>query len=499
MRSLPTFCALVLLCAPAALAATLRVAVPATVPTFGAPFTRPGPAEIRFAVYDTLTREDSTGRLGPALALSWRMKDPTTWEFDLRPGVRFSNGVPFTARTVGDTIAILQADAAKVFDLAGEVAGIVAVVAEGDGRVRIRTRTPDLLLPRRLQLIRMVEPEAWKRLGAEAYSKAPIGTGPYRVADWGGTTGETILEAVPGSWREPAEMTRVKIRYAPDETARVQALLSGKVDLAFALSPDDIGTLESAGMTPLVFPAPMVMALTLRNRPDASPALSDRRVRQALNLAINRPALAHSIMADTMPPARTGFTRGTTGGDADLTPYGYDPDRARELLKEAGYATGLKLVAGVTIGQVANDTLIFQAVAADLRNVGVDLELRTLTFPDFIDRLTAAKWQGIDAFSMLWGAASYADAYRFLERHSCANPAAYFCEPAAMPRLAAVRAATDPSSRERALKDAVAAYHELAPAIWLLEYANILGAAGRLKNVTLAFEGIHFERMTFAP
>lgn len=478
--------------------ATLRVAVPAGMPNFAQPFQRPGNAAVRFAVFDTLTREDSTGRLGPGLAVAWQLEAPTVWRFDLRRGVTFHNGVPLNARTVADSLAILQAGRGAAFDLAAETDGIVRVEARDEATVAIHTRAPDPILPRRLGLIRIVEPGAWAALGAENYAKTPVGTGPYRVASWGDGAGETTLEAVPTSWRAPQAIRRIAIRNVPDSTARVQALLSNRVDLAFGLGPDDIAVLKAGGRAADVFPAPMVMALTLRNVGDAHPALRDARVRQALNHAVDRQAISRQIMAGAMAPARTGFTPGVTGYDPALAPYDHDPERARRLLAEAGYAEGLSLSAGVTLGQVPNDTLVFQAVAQDLRRVGVNLELRSLTFPDFIERLTTARWEGIDAFSMLWGAASYADASRYLDRHSCNNPAPYFCEPGFMPLLQAVNAAVTPDERERHLKAAVARAHALAPAIWLVEYASIVGRAAELRGLELAFEGIYFERLGWA-
>lgn len=481
--------------APHAQASTVRLGVPSSVANFAQPFTRPGNAIVRFAVFDTLTREDSTGRLGPMLALSWQMEEPKVWVFKLRPGVRFHNGVPFTAQTVADTIKILKTAQGAVFDLASEVAGIARVEPIDEHTVRIITAEPDAILSRRLGLIRMIEPGAWASMGADAYAKAPVGTGPYKVTSWDGNAGSTVLTAAPESWRKVRAIDRVEIRNIPDSTARVQALLSERVDIAFGLSPDDIGTLESGGMTAHIFPGPMVMALTLRNMKDSHPALRDKRVRQALNFAVDKSAISKTIMAGAMTPARGGFTDGTTGFNPALTAYNFDPERARRLLAEAGYPKGFQFVAGVTLGQVPNDSLAFQAVAQDLLRVGVSVELRALTYPDFIERLTTGRWSGIDAFSMLWGAATYADAYRALDRHSCNNPTPYFCDETAMPTLNRVRSIADPSTRERELQAAVATYHELAPAIWLVEYASIVGGARTLQGIELPFEGLYLERL----
>ncbi|MDX2145582.1 MAG: ABC transporter substrate-binding protein [Rhodospirillaceae bacterium] len=478
-------------------AKTVRVAVPPVIRNFAQPFQRSGNPSVRFSVYDTLTREDSTGRLGPSLATSWKLESPTLWRFELRPDVTFHNGVPLTARVVADSLAVLTTTKDATHDLAPEVASIERLEVVDATTLLIHTRVPDLILPRRLALIRIVEPVAWAAMGATEYAKAPVGTGPYRVTSWGDGAGLTTLAAVPKSWRGSGEITQLEIRDVPDATARVQALLSGKVDLAFSIAPEDIATLKAAGQDAEIFPAPMVMGLTLRNMADSHPALRDARVRRALNHAVDKQAISREIMAGALPAARAAFTEGVTGYSEGLTAYDFDPDRARRLLAEAGYPDGFTITAGVVSGQVPSDSLLFQAVAQDLRRVGVTLELRSLTFPDFIERLNTARWQDFDAFSLLWGAATYADASRNLDRHSCRSPAPYFCEPSVMPLLEAVSAAVDPGEREQRLKAAVARTHELAPAIWLVQHASIVGRAANLRGLDLAFEGVYFERLSW--
>jgi peptide/nickel transport system substrate-binding protein len=478
---------------------TVRIAVPPGIRNFAQPFQRSGNPVVRFAVYDTLTREDSAGRLGPGLARSWRLETPTLWRFELRPGVVFHNGVALTAHVVADSLMILRDGQGAVFDLAPEVASIARIETPDAATLLIHTRGPDLILPRRLALIRIVEPAAWAAMGADGYAKAPVGTGPFSVASWGEGSGVTTLRAAPSSWRAAGSVATVEIRDVPDATARVQAILSGRADLAYGLGPEDIATLTAAGRAADVFPAPMVMGLTLRNMADSHPALRDERVRRALNHAVDKRALSREIMAGALAPARTGFTAGVTGYVDGLAPYDFDPDRARRLLAEAGYPDGFAITAGVISGQVPSDTLLFQAVAQDLRRVGVALELRSLPYPDFIERLTTGRWKGLDVFSLLWGAATYADASRNLDRHSCNNPTPYFCEPDVMPLLQAVNVATDPDERERRLQAAVARYHDLAPAIWLVEYAAIFGRAAELQGLEVAFEGVFFERLSWSP
>ncbi|MDX2142538.1 MAG: ABC transporter substrate-binding protein [Rhodospirillaceae bacterium] len=474
---------------------SLRVATPVGGSNFAQPFTRPGNAAVRFAVFDTLTREDSAGKLGPQLATSWRMDTPTSWTFTLRPGVRFHNGVAFSSAAVATTIEILQKSTGIGFDLASEVAGIARVDQIDPLTVRFILTAPDAILPRRLGLIRIIEAGAWATMGPDAYARNPIGTGPYRVAAWDDSAASTILESVPESWRAANAIQRIEIRDVADATARVQALLSGRVDVAFALSPDDISVLESAGARAHVFPGPMVMSLTMRNVEGTHPAFHDERVRRALNYAIDRASISNQIMSGAMKPAGMGFTAGVTGYNPSIEPFTYDPDRAKKLLAEAGYPDGFKFVAGVTLGQVPNDTAVFQSVAQDLKRIGVVAELRTLTFPDFLERLTSGRWNDISVFSMLWGAATYADAYRYLERHSCLNAVRYFCEPQITPKLERARLIADPLEREQALQALVADYQRLAPAIWILEYASIIGTARKLSGLDLAFEGIYFERL----
>ena len=141
-----------------------------------------------------------------------------------------------------------------------------------------------------------------------------------------------------------------------ERTARVQALTSGQLDIAPALSVDNIAEVEGAGHRIDIVPSTNAIALALFNSAEsAHPALKDQRVRQALNYAVNKESMVQNLLGGHSKVSAQGATPNTFGYDPSLKPYAYDPDKAKKLLSEAGYGDGLKLVAEVVVGVYAGD------------------------------------------------------------------------------------------------------------------------------------------------
>ena len=168
-------------------AETLRIAGTQAPPTLGNPYSAVGPpaSTVWSPMYDGLTVINSAGKIDPALAESWRNTTPTTWEFKLRPGVMYHNGAPFNAQSVVDVITMLKSPDTQRFLIASELRGVTAVKAIDALTVQFTTAEADAVLPKRLNIIMMVEPKAWKEMGADAYALKPIGTGAYKLTDWG--------------------------------------------------------------------------------------------------------------------------------------------------------------------------------------------------------------------------------------------------------------------------------------------------------------------------
>ena len=318
-------------------AATLRVALPAFPRSLVNPIGSTSlPALYTFAaIFDALTYLDGNGTLQPALAVSWQRQGPNVWRFKLRPGTRFSNGEPLNAAAVAQTVEYVKSPEAAGFTVAATLASIASARVIDELTLDIATSHPNLFLPRELSDLRIVAPAAWAIRDGRRVVAEPIGTGPYAVRSW--DAGSIELTAFDESWRPPS-VPRLELRALPDPASRVQALLSGGVDVALTLVPEDREQLVAAGHRMDAVPHSSVLGLsfvTTRFEP-----LQDVRVRRALNYAVDKQQLARLFMGDAVEPASQFVVPTAFGHDPSLRPYPFDPDRARALLREAGYGDG---------------------------------------------------------------------------------------------------------------------------------------------------------------
>jgi peptide/nickel transport system substrate-binding protein len=480
-----------------AAAQDLRAAAASFPPSLGNPFTgvnQPS-SELWLSMFDGLTLLGWGKDAEPGLAVSWRMTSPTTWVFTLRPDVTFHNGKRFTAADVVKVVEILQAPDGARYLIAGEVQNIAGARARDDTTVEFTTRAPDPILPKRLSVVMMVDPDAWAAAGPDGFARAPVGTGPYRLVTWGTGNRDATLEGFAGSWRAPRDVRRLRYRAIGEHTARLQALASGQVDVVTGLQIEDAAGLKQNGFVVHVQPNPQVKSIALRNvRPDDHP-LKDERVRQALNYAIDKTAIATQIMLGAVTPVGQGTPPGIVGHNPAVAPYPYDPARAKRLLADAGYPNGFALSINVVTANATPDAMIYEKMAQDLAAVGVRADVQAITFADYQSKYASGNWGSVDAFSQIWNNAAYQDPIRALEYFSCLKPNPFFCEESVVPALRAVNAELDADRREGLLQDLNARYHTLAPAIWISNAIYVTGTAARVTHFEMRPTGIAFERL----
>lgn len=472
---------------------TIRTASPVPPTSLGNPFARDDGTSTRVAIFDALTSLSRDAKLQPALAKSWHTDSPKTWIFNLRDNVVFHNNEPFTAEDVVATLNYLKSPEAAQFFVTRYVASIKSARVIAPLTVVIETHLPDPILPNRLANVVIVEPKAWRELGVDGFAQEPVGTGPFSLVDWGAATRVMKLEAFEQSWRQTKTVKRVQISVLPDSTTRLQALLSDQVDIAVNLDPDSIPQLEAAGLNVIVMPAPHIIALALRNVGEVSEPMRDKRVRQALNYAVNKQMMAEQILYGHVRVASQATTPEVFGYNPRLTPYEYDPERARSLLNQSGYTEGIAFTFGVFSGQTPADTLLFQLMRQDLAAVGVDITLRLLSLPDILRRNDSGKWDEIDAFSSTLSSAWFGDASQAIERMSCDYPTPFFCEPDVTDLIKESEQEMNRGRRESLLQSILARFHDLAPALLLVDYSAITGTSTRVSNYKARSNGVQFE------
>lgn len=487
-----------LLIVSASQAQHVRVAVSAYPPTLGNPFTgasQPS-AELWWSIYDGLTRLDWKGGPQPALATSWENTSPTTWVFRLRAGVTYHNGKPFTAQDVVDLLTLMKREDMQRYLIPNELALVSGSRVIDDLTVEISTSEPDAILPKRLATLMMIDSDLWDEIGVDGYTLAPVGTGPFKLTTFGRGNAAVKLVANPASWRAPKNVQSLDYVLVADKTSRIQALLSGQVDIVTGLHVDDVSVVEGQGFLVNVQANHQVKSIALPNvlHPEGHP-LRDKRVRQALNYAVDKASIAKFIMFGYAEVASQGLTRNTIGFNPSLQPYAYDPARSKALLAEAGYPNGFPLLIEVVTDSTTPDGLMYQKVEQDLEAVGIDVTLRAIPFSDYSRKYSQSDWGETDAFHLIWNNAAFQDPIRPIEYYSCIRARPFFCEPDLVPLIKRSNAEMDSGKRDLLLQDIMARLHDLAPAIWLTNAVYTTAYNDRIAKLESRPTGIVFESL----
>lgn len=480
---------------PATSSQVLRVAAGSLPSSLGNPFrgnSRPG-SLLWLAIYDGLTAIDDDDQLGPGLATEWTLVEPTVWRFKLREGVRYSNDRPFDAEAAAEVFAFLRSDQGKRTLIGSEARGIVEARAIGPLELEIRTERPDPVLPRRLAAIMMIEPQAVADMGMDAYAQKPVGTGAFVMTGWDQRTRRLTLARNPKSWRS-STIDGVVFYELPSAAGRTQALLSGDVDLSL-VDLEETERLERNGFHVLYTPAMQVKAYSFRNvGGDPASPLRDVRVRQALNYAVDKEAIA-SLLPENAKPSGQPAAKGVFGYDPTIPPYPYDPAKARRLLAEAGYLNGFNLTMEVLTDAAPGDDMMSQAVAEYWRAVGVDTRLKVMTMPDFLVKYQTNSWAG-EALALSWNSFQYYDVTRAMEDFSCMRPTPFFCDTAITDKLKVAREIMDDDERLKAYQALGRLYREAAPSLFLIEHQDLFAYAPRVGHVKIRHRVPVYEEMT---
>lgn len=290
-------------------------------------------------IFDTLIGTSREGEVFPLLASSWEVIDNKTYEFNLRPDVKFTNGDPLTADDVVFTFHRVITEGAvdgATSPRAGLLGPIDRVEKIDDATVRFHylETFPQELLLQALVHFQIVPEKHVTEVGADAFAAAPIGSGPFKFVR-GELDSQVVLERNPDYWNGAPALETVVFRMMPEPSTRIAALLSGEVHIIQAVSPDLVERLSGApNVVVKTAPGTRSYQTELNN---SKPPFDDVRVRQALNYAVDWDEILGTIFRGYGDRLSTGFLPTGFGYDTDLAPYPYDPEKARELLREAGY------------------------------------------------------------------------------------------------------------------------------------------------------------------
>ena len=278
-----------------------------------------------------LNRDPKTTELVPELATKWEQVNPTTWRFELRQGVKFHDGSPFNAEAAADALNHMW-HKDNNFRVRTFIGPDLEVKPVGEYTIDVVTAAPDPILPTRFYFAPLHSPKARKER-PEEYPLKPIGTGPYRFVEW--LKGQHIkLEANPDWWGHTAadahgaaNIKDVTFLIRPEREVRSAMVQRSEADLARWVSSDQCKA------SPQCKGGPTVETLFVRID-TMNPVLADKRIREAIALAIDKDAIMKGIM-DGGELASMMVTKTVTGYNPDLKPYPHDSERAKQLVAEA--------------------------------------------------------------------------------------------------------------------------------------------------------------------
>ena len=375
-----------------AAAQTLTLGVRAGPESIDPHFTATGThAEALTHVFDTLTRAGDQLEILPGIAESWRAVNATTWEFKLRQGVKFHDGTDMTADDVAASIRRMQTlsgpNPTRIY-----VRRVQEVRIIDAHTIHVITDGPAPTLPN--DFIRVFITQARATAGLtpensnEAFNtgRAAIGTGPYRFVSW--TPREQfVVERFDGHWGGRQPWARHVRREIPNDASRVAQLRTGQVDMIVRVPAADVATLERDATlrviradTIYVFnlqfdyrePTPQITARDGSRLP-ANP-YRDPRVREAIDLAIDRRALAEVAMEGLGAPVGQMVTQRIFGFNPAIAVPTPNLARARQLMTEAGYPNGFRMVLNFTADRLPGDRGVGTAMAQMLARIGLEVQ-----------------------------------------------------------------------------------------------------------------------------
>lgn len=441
-------------------------------------------------VYEALLGRDADGVLVPLLADELpRQVDPTTWEFHLRAGVTFHDGTPFGADAVVASVErmmrLIAGDATEQRDIFSSITGADAV---DDRTVRITTEGPDGALPARMYLLKIVPPTAT----ADAdLSAAPIGTGPYRFVRRD-ADGSVELAASPSYWGGTPSIANVTFAFVDDRDAIVAGLGDGTYDLATNLSAADLGRVPQ----PATRQGQEHPVLVL----DADEGITaDARVRRALNLAVDKQAIVDDVYGGNavVDPGQV-LSPSIIGHDDTLEAYPYDPDEARRLLDAAGAVGDRITLVGESSGRWLDDRELVEAVAADWRAVGLDVDLQLPPFADYLDVLFGQPDRPDAIF--VSSSNELLDPSRQLQTYYDRNGiGASNSNTVLSDLIERGRSELDEAERDRLYQQAVRVAYDNAYFVWLVNNEDLYGMSARLRWTPRADSKLLVQEMAVVP
>lgn len=377
---------------------TLRIAIGASEPELNILEYKNHSFDVLDQIYEPLVRYGADGKLQPALAESWGVSgDGLTMTFQLRRGVTFSDGTPFDATVAKQDLGRWLGQKKHAF--LGVSSDVASVDTPDDHTLVMHLTKAYYPALQELSVVRPVRFQGPNSFNADGSFQAPIGTGPYKLAS--STETEVTLVRNDTYWGGRPNLDKVIFKVIPDSQQRLAALKAGDVDMIGGdylapLAPEEAAALKSQpGAQVLTQPASVNLLLAF-NTTTGNPALVDPAVRQAINLAVDRTGYASTLFNGLATPATQLFPPSIPYAPAaGSRPIEHSPDKAVAVLQQAGWTgTGTRAKGNTTLSLrlildpnlLPQSKALSEAVQADLRKVGIDVQIESLDSTAYADK-----------------------------------------------------------------------------------------------------------------
>ncbi len=453
--------------------------------------------------FDLLIENRTEGGLRPGLATSWKPVGDKEWEVTLREGVRWADGSPFTAEDVVFSYTRAPEVPGSSASFAGYLRSIASTEATGPHSLRIRTHEPNPLLPLNLASVHIVCKRTTEGATSADFNSGKVlnGTGPYRLVSY--KPGERILmRRNTEYWGGAQPWETVDYRYMANAAARTAALLAGDVDVIDKVSVSDLAQIRARNDVSL-FAYPGLRMLLLQpsfsekpgpyllahdGKPLPKNPLLDKRVRQALSIALNRDALCERLLLNTATSTGQWMPEGSFGYDPETPSPTFAPDRARALLAEAGYPNGFQIALHLPNDRYVLGPQVAQAVAQMWTRIGLKAQVEAVPWSVYSAQVKTGDY----AMTMLaWGNGTGEGTYAMThvlgsqdakQGRGVSNWGRY-SSPQVDAALEEANATFDDAKREAVIRRAVKVVAEDVGIIPLFHYQNLWAARRGLKVV----------------
>lgn len=348
-------------------------------------------------IFDNLVEfKNGTTEVQPALAKSWDISDDgLTFTFHLVENATFHDGTPFNAdaavfslmRQLDENHPYYDLGPWKYWGYMGMTDIIEDIVAVDEYTVRfeLKKREAPFLANLAMDFAAMVSPTAVAKYG-EDFKSNPVGTGPFKFVSWK-KDDNIVLERNENYWRRPAYLDRLILKVIPDATARYLALQKGEIDVMDFPSPEDIEDMKADPEIKVIQQAGLnvgYLAMNTQKEP-----FDDKRVRQAFNYAINKDEIITAVFGSAGTPAKNPLPPTMWSYNDEIEAYPYNPEKAKELLAEAGYEDGFSTTLWampVARPYFPDGRKVAEIMQAQLKEVGVEAEIVSYDWGTYLDK-----------------------------------------------------------------------------------------------------------------